>query len=57
MIPYALKIDLILEIKYPTRQPNSITFYLNTTKSDSLEHYKIYGEFYYKNNSIKDNLD
>ncbi len=57
MIPYALNKEVLVEIKYPSIKPNSITFYLNTTKADSAEYYKIYDEFYYKNNSIKVKLD
>ena len=49
MIPYALNTEVIVEIKYPSRKPKSITFYLNTTKADSIKQYKIYDEFYYKN--------
>lgn len=53
LIPYALKESIELKINSPSGNPQFITFFLNTTKTDSLDTYKIFDEFYYKNNSIE----
>ena len=57
VIPYASKEEFEIEVKNPSRRPSSITFYLNTTKIDSIEHYRIYDEIYYINNSVKVELN
>ena len=57
IIPYALKGAVEIEVDYPSPRLRSITFYLNTTKADSIEHYRIYDEFYYRNNSFKVELN
>ena len=51
-IPFASKESFELEIKLLSR-PSFVTFHLNTTRSDSIEQYRIFDEMYYINNSYK----
>lgn len=52
-IPHNSDKDIEVEIPFPVQRPNSITFYLNTTRIDSIEHYRIFDELYYINNLAK----
>ena len=52
-IPHNSEKDIEVEIPFPVQRPNSITFYLNTTRIDSIEHYRIFDELYYINNTVK----
>ncbi len=56
-IPYTSNEDIEIEIPYPPRRPRYITLYLNTTRTDSIEQYRIFDEIYCINNSVKIELN